>query len=437
MFVGNGLGPATTTAARLMRYKEDGALTMDGLPSTARLRTHSFDAATADSAAATSALLTGVRPRNDVVAMDGDTRSAGFAPGRDPIRNVAAAENRCPASGNGKPVATLLELAVAKGRATGIVTTGRLTSGPAAASYAHVCHRDAEYEVARQAIPGGPGYNGRLGRGLDVMLGGGSGYWRPFDATRRPHGRPDTRELVGELQANGYTFVNDLTTLNAAPFAAGSRLVGLFDLADPDGLQPMSYDLDRDPKREPSLAEMTAKAIDVLASNANGYVLVVEGGRIGQAIRQGSARRALVDTIAFDDAVRAALDKVDPARTLVVVTGDHDATLTLIGGSRRGADPLGLHLNPLTGKPDVDAGGATYPMIVLGTGPVRPDQRKSLDTPTVVQKDYVSEAAIRLAAGSNGGGDVWLHAIGVGSGRLRGTLDPARVFAAIREAAGL
>ena len=158
VLIGSGLGPATTTAARLMRYREDGSLASDTMPNLARVRTWALDAQTANSAAAASALLTGVKVRNDVVAMDSSTRAAGFAPGRDPIRSVAGAENHCPASDNGKPSRNLIELAIAKNRATGIVTTGRMTAGPAAAAYAHVCHRDAEYEVARPAAsrPTGP-----------------------------------------------------------------------------------------------------------------------------------------------------------------------------------------------------------------------------------------------------------------------------------------
>ena len=433
VMIGNGLGPATTTAARLMRYREDGKLAMDAMPQVARLRTSSLDAQTTDSAAAVSALLTGVRVRNQVVAMDAATRADEFAPGRDPIRGVANAENRCPASGNGGPSRTLLELAIAKNKATGVVTTGRLASGAVGATYAHVCNQAAEFEIARQATSGGAGFNAALGRGVDVMLGGASGTWRPFDAARRPRGRPDGRELVGEMQTQGYTFVQDLATLNAAPTGAGTRLLGLFDFSD-DG---MSYDGERDPRREPSLAELTSKAIDLLSSNRNGYVLVVEAAHIDRALHATSGRRALTETIAFDDAVKVALERVNLSRTLVIVTGDHDGTLALIGGGRRGSDVLGLHLNPVTGTPDVDVNGATYTSLIFGTGPNRPDKRTTLDTPTVVQKDYLDESTVKLTASTNGGGDVILHAAGAGAASFRGTLDHVRVFALVRKLADL
>ncbi len=438
VFIGNGMGPSTTTAARLMRYKEDGTLAIDTMPWLARVRTYSLDAQTTDGAAAVSALMTGVKVRNEVVAMDANTRAAGFAPGKDPIRGVAMAENRCPASGNGAASATLVELAIAKGKASGVVTTSRLTSGPAAASYAHVCHRDAEYEVARQAVPAGTGFNDKLRKGVDVMMGGASAYWRPFDASTRARGRPDGRELVAELRAQGYTFVTDLTSMNAAPFVPGSRLIGLFDFAEGDGQKQghMSYDLERDANREPSLAQMTAKAMDILTKHPSGYFLVVEGGRIDHALRANHARRALVDTIAFDDAIKIALEKADLSHTLIVVTSDHDHTMTLIGGSRRGSDVLGLHLNPVTGKPSVDTSGNSYTSLVFGTGTNRPDKRAPLDTPTVVAKDYQQEAAIKLAAETNGGGDVMLYAAGAGAANFRGSIDNTRVFTLIRNAAG-
>ncbi len=199
----------------------------------------------------------------------------------------------------------------------------------------------------------------------------------------------------------------------------------------------MSYDLDRDPKREPSLAEMTAKAIDVLNANPNGFVLVVEAGRIEDAMHATNAKRALVDALAFDDAVRTTLERVDLGKTLVVVAGDHDTAMTMIGGNRRGADPLGLHLNPVTGKPDVDENGSTYTSLVFGTGPNRPDRRAALDTPTVLRNDYQQEAAIKLATGTNGGGDVLVRAAGAGSSVVHGTFDNTQLFTLIRRAAEL
>ena len=158
-FLGDGMGPVTTTAARIWKYKEEGNMTMDTLPYTARVKTFSLDAQTTDSAPSMAAYMTGVKMRNEVLSMDAATVAQAYRPSADPLTRVASAVTNCPASGNGAPSATLLELAIAKGKSGGVVTTARLTHATPAATYAHVCHRDAEYEISRQAVPGGAGYN--------------------------------------------------------------------------------------------------------------------------------------------------------------------------------------------------------------------------------------------------------------------------------------
>ena len=439
-FLGDGMGPVTTTAARIWKYKEEGTLHMQALPYTARVKTYSLDAQTTDSAPSMAAYMTGVKTRNEVLGMDGAT----FAkpPGKDLTTNVSNAVNNCPATGNGSAAANLLELAIAKGKATGTVTTARLTHATPAATYAHVCHRDTEYEIARQAVPGGAGFNPALGTGVDVMMGGVSYYWRPYNATTTPRGRPDARDLVAELQAKGYSSVNDLPSLTAAPVVAGTKLIGLFDFALAQG--HMSYDADRDATKEPSLAQMTTKAIDVLAKNANGFFLMVEGGRIDHALHGTNAYRAITDTVAFDDAIQAAIDQVktfDPtlANTLIVVTADHDHTIAFNGYGKRGTDVLGLNINYATGQPSKDVNGVNYTTLVFGNGAVRPDVRANLDATVVVGKDYLQEVAIRRgSAGSetHGGGDVMLFADGAGAKTFKGTIDNTKVFGLVKAAAG-
>jgi alkaline phosphatase len=113
----------------------------------------------------------------------------------------------------------------------------------------------------------------------------------------------------------------------------------------------MSYELDRDPAKEPSLADMTTKAIDVLSKNSNGYFLMVEGGRIDHALHGTNAKRALEDTIAFDDAIKAVLAKVDLNNTLIVVTADHDHTMAFNGYSHKGNDILGKSTTTAPSRP--------------------------------------------------------------------------------------
>ena len=435
-FLGDGMGPVTVTASRIYKYGEAGQLTMESLPRTARIKTYSLDAQTTDSAPSMAAYMTGVKSRNETLSMDGNTFTKDPSADTSVTPSVSNAKNNCPATGNGASVPTILEQSIAKGKSTGVVTTARLTHATPAATYAHNCNRNAEYQLSVQAVPGGAGYNSALGAGVDVLLGGISTYWRPFNAVTTPRGRPDGRDLVAELQAKGYSYVNDLTSLNAAP---SGKLIGLFDQALAQG--HMSYELDRDATKEPSLTQMTLKAIDALSKNANGYFLMVEGGRIDHALHGGNAKRALADTIAFDDAIKAALAKVDLSNTLIVVTADHDHTMAFNGYSHLGNDILGKSTDVKTKKLAMAADGKPYTTLVFGNGggPRKAVRDDLTNVDTSGDKEYLQEAGITLGspgAESHGGGDVNLFATGAGSGIFKGTMDNTKVYTLVKTAFG-
>jgi alkaline phosphatase len=208
----------------------------------------------------------------------------------------------------------------------------------------------------------------------------------------------------------------------------------------------MSYDLDRDTAKEPSLTQMTTKAIDILSKNSKGFFLMVEGGRIDHALHGSNAARALADTKAFDDAIQAAIDKVktfDPELkdTLIVVTADHDHTMAFNGYGKRGTDILGLNINYATGTPSTDANGVNYTTLVFGNGSNRVDVRNNLDPAVVAGKDYLQEVAIRRGtpgSETHGGGDVMLFATGAGvaSKTFKGTIDNTKVFSLVKSAGG-
>ncbi len=167
LFIGDGMGPTVLTATRLYKVGEEGNLEMMKLARSARIKTFSNDAQTTDSAPSMAAYTTGVKMNNEVIAMSSDTKAV--APGKDVNGNKGV--NNC-ASDNGKPVPTLLELAKAAGKSVGAVTTTELTHATPAATYSHICHRDAAYAIAAQAVPGGAGFNQALGDGVDVLMGG-------------------------------------------------------------------------------------------------------------------------------------------------------------------------------------------------------------------------------------------------------------------------
>ncbi|MBL0625754.1 alkaline phosphatase [Aeromonas jandaei] len=426
-FLGDGMGLNTLTAARIYGVGEEGSLTIDTLPETAFIKTFSHDSQVTDSAPSMSAYMTGVKSNNGVISMDSD----------------ATQESNCSKSA-GKPATTLLELAKAAGRGTGVVTTTRVTHATPAATYAHLCNRDLEADIAAQLVPGGAGYNSALKEGVDVVLGGGSSFFRPLADKGK---REDGRNLISEMKAKGYQFASNLDELNKAE--AGKPLLGLF------GASHMKYDLDR-PASEPSLAQMTLAAIKQLKEKKQGYFLMVEGGRIDHALHDTNAKRALQDTLAFDNAIKATLDEVkktDPElkNTLIVVTADHDHTLVLNGYAKRTGKTtadnpgvLGLVKNYETGEPSKDADGMPYTIIGFGNGYNRVDGPRSsvapLDDATVSANDYHQEVVVKVGEIGNethGGTDVFLGAIGRGADSFHGSLDNTAVFGKVKAAAGL
>lgn len=95
----------------------------------------------------------------------------------------------------------------------------------------------------------------------------------------------------------------------------------------------MEYEADRlnDTAGEPSLTQMTTKSIDILKKNDQGYLLIVESGRIDHAHHAGNAHRALIDAVELSNAVQAAVDNTDPDDTLIMVTADHSHVFTIAG----------------------------------------------------------------------------------------------------------
>ena len=437
-FLGDGMGLTTLTAARIYAAGEDGSLTIDTLPESAFVKTYSADAQVTDSAPSMSAYMTGVKMNNEVISMTADTSAYNKTSFAD---YVSGADSTCPGSGNGSSVPTLLEIAKSKGLATGVVTTTRITHATPAATYSHICHRDGENTIAAQMVPGGSGYNSALGDGVDVVFGGGLRHFQPKGTTGSS--RSDSRDLVAEMKKAGYSFAGSRSDFDALP--TSGKLLGLFTSSH------MSYDLDRDSAKEPSLAEMTTRAIDQLKGNQNGMFLMVEGGRIDHALHETTARKALQDSVAFDNAIKAAIDKMqalDPGlkNTLIVVTADHDHTLVLNGyaartGKTSDSNPgvLGLLRSYVDGLLSKDTGGNPFTIIGFGNGENRQATRTALTDAQVFDKTYHQEATIPVAAGSetHGGADVFLGAIGKGAESFTGVIENTAVFGLIRNAMGL
>ncbi|MDO5616552.1 MAG: alkaline phosphatase [Cruoricaptor ignavus] len=165
---------------------------------------------------------------------------------------------------------------------------------------------------------------------FDVMMGGGSKY---FDAKQRK----DQRDMYSVFQNKGYTVAHNKSEMNAAP--KNKPLLATFD---EDGL-PYSADMNSDANLKnkiPTLAEMTAKAINQMKDHPQGFVMQVEGGKVDWAAHANDITGLLYDQLAFDDAVKVAMDfaKQD-GNTLVVITSDHgNANPGLIYGKKVNED---------------------------------------------------------------------------------------------------
>lgn len=286
LLIPDGFGPASATMARdyLRTYRGVETLALDSLQRGA-VRTFSADSRVTDSAAGATAYATGHKTYNGAIAVDTLKQ----------------------------PLATVLQAAEQQGMSTGLVATSRITHATPASFSAHVKNRWMENEIAAQQIA----------RDIDVILGGGQRHFLPQSADGSK--RKDDRNLVEEAQRDGYRFVDTRDALMAID---DGPVLGLFSMSH------MNYEIDRDPAAQPSLAEMTQKAIDLVSQNENGYFLMVEGSRIDHAGHSNDAAAHLHDILAYDEAVATALKaaRVD-GNTLVISVSDHET-----GGLSLGRD---------------------------------------------------------------------------------------------------
>lgn len=428
IFIGDGMGTSTTTAARILsgqlkgRDGESYVMVMDQLPYTGLVKTYTHDSQVADSAPTATALLSGVKTRNSVIGMDHRAIAGTCKGARD------------------TSVASLIELAEAQGRATGVVTTTRITHATPAAAYAHTPERDWEddsgltaeakaegcIDIARQLV------EWNFGDGLDVVLGGGRRYFMPGTATDPEYPtvkgkRQDGRDLIAAWQTRypQGQYVWDAKGFSALDPKGRGPVLGLFE---PDHMQYESHRA-KDPAGEPSLSDMTRLAISRLQANPNGFVLLVEGGRIDHAHHAGQAGLALTDTVALDDAIGTALSMVDPADTLVIVTADHSHGLTLSGYPTRNNPILDVVKNA-DGNVIKAADGKPYTTLTYATGPGAASDGPRDDISGIDTEDhaYHQQALIPAPSAAHAGEDVAVRAVGPFAHLVQGTLEQNLIF---------
>jgi len=459
LFVGDGMGVSTVTAARIYagqmngKTGEENRLFFETFPYQAMAKTYNTNQQTPDSAGTMTAMMTGMKSKAGVI-------SVGQNMARGNCSNLV-----------GNTLTTALEHAEKIGMSTGIVSTARLTHATPAATYAHVPERGYEddrdaskyadvsgcSDIASQLID----LKDRYGNGLEVALGGGRKNFIPrvdgIDPENggkgeRLDGRDLTKEWLSDYPNSAYVWNQE--QFNAVDTSTTDHLLGLFNMSH------MEYEEDRinDAGGEPSLSDMTGKAIEVLEKNKKGFFLQVESGRIDHAHHAGNAQRALMDTVEFANAVQKAYEMTDPKDTLIIVTADHSHVFTIAGYPTRGNPILGKVIgNDSAGNPNPEhalakddmpyttlgyTNGLGFADLAVG-GDTRyaeagaAGERTDLTDVDTENQGFHQEAMVPLGSETHAAEDVAVYASGPGASLFQGTVEQNVIFHVMNKAGRL
>lgn len=423
LYLGDGMGISTVTAGRIRKGQQEGlngeeyVTNIEKLHHIALAKTYNIDAQTPDSAGTATAYLSGVKTRAGVIGHDGRT-------------NIFS----CESSLNTK-LDTILKWAHRSGKSVGIVSTTRVTHASPAATFANVAYRKwetfdgkrfkKEYysqgcrDIASQLIDNNDFIN--------VVLAGGRKMFLPkdvvdYDQNKSHIGlRIDNRNLINEwsekmkLNNKRFKFLWNATDFRKTEFKNYEHILGLVSY------DHLSYETFRDPRLEPSLAEMVTKAIDLLSQNQNGYFLFVEGGRIDHGHHSNRAVIALDDFVAFDEAIGKGLNLTSDSETMIVATADHSHTFALGGDADRGNPILGIVKNWKT----LSDSNLTYTSISYGNGPggLKKIRTHNLTNTETEKKSYVQESSIYNGKATHAGEDVPVYSTGPMSHLFSNTIE--------------
>ncbi|XP_055532016.1 alkaline phosphatase-like [Wyeomyia smithii] len=418
-FLGDGMSIPTLAASRMYlgqlqgQSGEEAQLSFEEFSDVGLVKTYCVDKQVADSACSATAYLCGVKANYATIGV-----------------TAAVNYNNCAGSSNPKNhVDSIMSWAQAAGKATGIVTTTRVTHASPAATYAHVASRDWECDADVSAKHGNPAQCQDIaaqlirndpGKNFKVILGGGRRKFIPKgekDLSGKSGQRLDGTNLISEWYYSkplgSARYVTNRQELLGVNFNETEYLMGLFQ---PDHLK---YNLDSDYNKDPTLSDLTYAAIKTLEKNPAGYVLFVEGGKIDLAHHETKARKSLDETIQLSEAVLLATQETNADDTLIVVTADHSHTMSMAGYSKRGHDILGISSSAK------DSNKKPYTTLAYANGPRGPPLNKGgnlndLTEEMVADKDFQYPKLIPMKYETHGGDDVALFAYGPWSHLFRG-----------------
>ncbi|XP_049810196.1 membrane-bound alkaline phosphatase-like [Schistocerca nitens] len=406
MFLGDGMSIPTMTAARILLGQrsnttgEQAQLSFEKFPYTGLSKTYCVDAQTADSACTATAYLGGVKTNMGAIGV-----------------SAAVPVGDCLAQNNTEYHTTsIARWAQDTGKATGVVTTARITHASPAGAYAHIADRDWECDadildsgatddtevcpdIALQLV------TWETGRNFKVLLGGGRSKFignETSDVAGTKGSRQDGRDLISEWlddhqQWGNASYVSNLEQLSRVDIEQTDYLLGLF--AD----SHMEYNLEA-PDTQPRLVDMTRAAIEILQKDPNGYFLFVEGARIDMGHHNNWVHKALDETIEMSEAVQLAVDMTNEADTLIVVTADHAHTMSVSGYPARGNDILGIV--------DLDNNKITRMTVNYANGPSYEEGRNITEKDNTSAPDFQHPSAQPVFSETHGGDDVAVLARG-------------------------
>ncbi len=455
LFIGDGMGISTITAARILDGQiqgntgEEHSLSFEKLPYVGLLKTYNTDQQVPDSAGTMTAIMTGVKTKAGFISV-----------------NQNAVRQNCE-SARGNYLDTLLESMEKQGYKTGIISTAKITHATPAATYAHAPERnwEADTNLPQKAVEQGCKdiawqlVNFPYGDGIDIILGGGRSNFLTINEKDPEYpsqingNRKDSNLIsVWKNKNKKGKYVWNKEQLQAIDIKNTDKLLGLFEP------EHMKYEVDRDQDLagEPSLSEMVLIALDALKQNKKGFFLMVEAGRIDHGHHATNAHLALHDTVALSNAVEAALTKIKLEDTLIIVTADHSHVFTIAGYPSRGNPILGKVKPNLTSADDLNSkyklanDGLPYTTLGYGNGGqelmkvFKPDclsvhcnfhfKRKDLTNVETQHKAFTHETLIPLKQETHGGEDVAIFAGGPWSHLFHGIHEQNYIYHVIRHA---
>ena len=414
LLIGDGLSLAHRVAARVLSRgiaegKAFGKLAMDDMPHMALVSTAGTDSIITDSANSASAYATGHKTAAQALGVYAD-RS--INPFDDPkVETISSLVKR------------------RNGMSVGIVTNTEIQDATPAAMMTHTRRRAAYDQITEQFLNGKP----------DVLMGGGAANFLPIGAPGAR--RRDEDDYIAKFRDAGYAFAANAAELRAVPHDT-RRLLGLFANGNMDGVLDRKFlkrgTVSRFPD-QPDLTNMTAKALDVLSQNPNGFFLMVESGMIDKYTHLLDMERAIYDTIMFDNVVRLVKDwaKAHGDDTLVLVIADHTHSVSIVGTIEDETDSTQNAPKRERVRTYARAGFPNYPTPDADGYPSRIDVSRRLAMFAAGLPDPAEPFRPRLTSSVHSGEDVLLTAMGPGSEAVRGQLENTDVFRIMAQALGL